>query len=185
VEVRMRWIKRLGIALAVVVGLFFAIGFMLPSAWEVSRSRRIAATPEEIHAFVGDLARWPAWSPFDDEYPDMVMTVSADTTSVGAQRSWTSESMGSGTQTITATDPATGFEFRLHMEGMQPLYGRIAYEPEGDDATVVTWTDHGDLGDSPIDRWFQFALKPMLGASFEKGLAELERVVIAARSGSE
>lgn len=43
----------------------------------------------------------------------------------------------------------------------------------------------GDLGGNPVDRWFRFALEPMLAASFEKGLADLERVVIAARTESD
>ncbi len=171
----MKWFKRLAIGALALVLILLVVGLIMPSAWTVSRSRVIAATPTEIHTYVGDWDKWPEWSPFENEDPGMVITVEGVGTGVGAKRSWTSESMGAGSQTITATDPEKGMSFVLAMDGME-MQGEIAYEvvPEG---TRVTWTDRGDMGGNPFMRLFVPMLEGMLGESFERGLVDLDAAV--------
>ena len=171
----MRWFKRIAAGLLGLVLLLAVVGLLMPSAWEVSRSRVIDASPETIHAAVADWSRWPEWSPFDKEDPDIVFTIDGPATGVGAKRSWTSPQMGDGSQTITSSDPARGMTFVLEMDGMQ-LEGEFVYEVvEG--GTRVTWTDRGDMGANPFMRLMAPALEGMLGDSFERGLENLAGIV--------
>jgi hypothetical protein len=173
--------KALKIALwvvAVLLVVVFGGGMLLSPKWEVTRSRVIAAKPEAIHAYVGDLAKWPQWSPFDHEDPAMVIECGQPSAGVGARRSWRSESMGNGSQTIVTSDPAKGLKLLLEIEGFPSFDVEFAYEPSAG-GTNVTWTDRGDAGGNPINRWFAVMMGPMLGSTFEKGLADLDAAVVA------
>ena len=173
--------KALKIAAWVVVVLLVVVfggGLLLSPKWEVSRSRVIAAPPAAIHAYVGDFAKWPAWSPFEHQDPAIVIDCPPPSSGVGAKRSWKSEKVGNGSQTIVASDPAKGMTFRLDIEGFPPFDGVFDYEPVAG-GTKVTWTDRGDAGGNPINRWFSKLMGPMMGTTFEKGLADLDAAVTA------
>ena len=141
----------------------------------------IAASAADIHPYVEDLAKWPLWSPFDKEDPAIVIDLGTPSRGVGAKRSWRSEKMGNGSMEVLRSDPATGVAFTLTMEGgFEPFEVTFGYAPEPG-GTRVTWTDHGDLGSNPIHRWFGVLMDGMVGGMFEKGLADLETVVVAKR----
>jgi hypothetical protein len=70
--------------------------------------------------------------------------------------------------------------FRLEMEGFEPFEGIFAYERTAA-GTRVTWTDRGDVGGNPLMRWMALAMDPMMGPTFEKGLADLEAAAKAAK----
>lgn len=97
---------------------------------------------------------------------------------VGAKRSWRSEKVGNGSQTIVASDPAKGVKLLLEIEGFPSFDVDFAYEKVAG-GTNVTWTDRGDVGGNPVNRWFARMMGPMLGSTFEKGLADLDAVVTA------
>lgn len=170
---------------AVVVGalvvVFVGGAYLVPSRWEVARSRVIPAPPAEVHAYVGDFAKWPAWSPFDTVDPTMRLVVDGPSAGVGARRSWTSEEMGNGSQTIVASDPSKGAAFDLTIEGFPTFRVDFAYEPAPGGGTKVTWSDRGEMGMNPVHRWFGLFMEPMMGDTFEKGLADLEKAVVAKR----
>ena len=43
--------------------------------------------------------------------------------------------------------------------------------------TRVVWVDAGDLGNNPVNRWFGLFLEKIIGPDFERGLANLKRLV--------
>jgi carbon monoxide dehydrogenase subunit G len=175
--------KVLRVAAWVVAGLLVVVfggGLLLSPKWEVARSRVIAAPPESIHAYVGDLEKWPVWSPFEKEDPAIVIECWQPSAGVGAKRSWRSEKVGNGSQTITASDPAKGLTIRLDIEGFPSFDAIFDYEPVSG-GTRVTWTDRGDAGGNPLNRWFSKLMEPMMGPTFERGLADLDAVVTARR----
>jgi carbon monoxide dehydrogenase subunit G len=155
-------------------------GLLLSPRWEVERSRVIAAPPEAIHPHVDDLAKWPAWSPFEKQDPAMTIEIGTPSSGVGARRSWKSESMGNGSQTIVASDPKKGVAFDLQMEGFPVFRGEFAFEP-AEGGTKVTWSDRGDVGGNPIHRWFALFSDSLMGETFDKGLADLETAVLTKR----
>jgi hypothetical protein len=175
-----KFLKVTAIVVGVLLVVLVAGAYLVPAKWEVTRSRVVPAAPGAIHAYVADFAKWPAWSPFDHEDPEMRITVGATSAGVGAQRSWTSETMGNGSQTIVAADAAKGMACDLAIEGFPTFRVEFAYEPVAG-GTKVTWTDRGESGMNPLHRWFTLLMEPMLGPTFEKGLANLEAAVVAGR----
>ena len=94
--------------------LIILIGFLLPSQWQVSRSIVINKPPQAIYGYVANFKMgWPQWSDFDYQDPGIQYSYSGPIQGLGASRSWISEKMGNGSQTITAADPAKGITFEL------------------------------------------------------------------------
>ena len=169
----MKILKWLAIVVVSVVVLFIGIGFALPGTYEVERSVSIAAPPEKVHSLVGDLERWPDWSPWTDGDPTIETTLGTKTRGVGASQSWTGDS-GSGELTFTSTDPARGVEYDLSFEGgAWTSVAVIAYEPAGP-ATTVRWIMRGDNSGNPVGAWFALMMVGWVGPMFELGLGKLK-----------
>ena len=56
--------------------------------------------------------------------------------------------------------------------------GAIMLEAGGEN-TKVTWSNEGDLGANPINRYFGLMMDRMMGPDFEEGLNNLKRAVEA------
>ena len=51
--------------------------------------------------------------------------------------------------------------------------GQLLLVPEGA-GTRVTWTNEGDMGGSPVNRYFGLLMDRMVGPDFEAGLSNLK-----------
>lgn len=173
--------KKALIALSVLIVAFIAIGFMLPSQWRIERSITINASPERIYPLIANFqTEWPKWSAFDAAYTDSIYTSSGSQEGVGATRSWTSEKMGNGFQTIVKANPQEGIEFELTMENYgTKMVGTIAFSPvEG--GTLVRWIDVGETGNNPIMRWMGFFMDRMMGDMLAQSLQNLKNLAESA-----
>jgi hypothetical protein len=56
--------------------------------------------------------------------------------------------------------------------------GAITLEPAGE-SIRVTWSNEGDLGANPINRYFGLMMDRMMGPDFEEGLNNLKRTIEA------
>ena len=182
------WLKRVGLISAVLFGIVFAVGLLLPTEFTVERTTQINATPETIHHYVGDLARWSVWSPWQAEDPSIETELGDRTSGLGAHQSWTSES-GDGEITFTKVDEQTGIEYDLvFKEGDARLVnlGYIRYRPKGD-STEVIWGMKGDLEEGPLglSGYFAVTMDPMLGGMFERGLAKLKQATESPHTGNQ
>lgn len=174
-----RLLKWVGIVVGGLLAAILVAGFIVPSQWEVERSIVIEAKPAEIDTWVADLAKWPEWSSFDDQDPEMVMTLEGESTGVGARRSWVSPEMGNGAMWIAETDPGKSVRFKLQMEGMEPFDALFSYEAV-DGGTKVVWKDWGDFGSNPFYRLIGSQMDSIVGPTFERGLEQLKAKVEAA-----
>ena len=167
-----KWLKRIGIALGVLVVLAVVVGLLLPSEYSVERSVTIGADPERIHGFVGDLERWPEWTPWLDMDPTIQTVYGENTSGVGASQSWSGES-GSGELTITGWDVDTGVLYDMSFdEGKYMSVGSISYEQVAG-GTKVTWSMEGE-SKGIITRYFGVLMDAMVGPAFEDGLGKLK-----------
>lgn len=168
-------LKILG-GLAVLVLLLVLVAFAFPRQYRIERSLVINAKPEAVLAQVADLSAWKNWGAWQERDPGMKLSYSPKTTGVGAWSAWESKSEGNGKMTITeqtATKVTYGLEFPDM--GTQSI-GSIELQPQTGSIRVV-WTDAGDLGMNPLNRWFGLFLDKLIGPDFEKGLANLKRLV--------
>lgn len=177
----MKWVIRIGIGLLALGVLFLGIGFMLPSQFKIQRSQQIAADADRVYALIAAPAEWKRWTVWNQRDPKMTMSYGGPPAGAGARWRWESKTEGTGEMEFTAADPGRQIAYRLSFPefGMQST-GVLSIAPAPTSGgVVVTWTNEGDMGANPINRWFALAMDRLVGPDFEGGLANLKRVAEA------
>jgi hypothetical protein len=160
------------------VATVFVVGLFCPEYWEVQVSTEIAATSQEIHPWVEDLHRWEEWTHGAATGAEFEVTYEGAERGVGA----IAHSKGTGSDVrweITSSNPETGVWFNEVLQGSVSARGAIQYKARGD-ATLVTWTDRGTLGDSSVFRLANLFMQSTLTKAFQRNLEELRERVEAA-----
>ncbi len=179
----MKLLKILGIVLLLLV----LVGFLLPTGYDIRREVTIQAPAARVHTWVGDLTKWPAWTPWQEHDPTTKVTLGPITTGVGASQTWTSEG-GDGELTFTTCSLAEGvaYELAFIIEGKRvPARSTLRYAERGG-ATTVTWTMQGDAADfmpPVVAGYMNLMMKGAISDEFDKGLAKLEQVVESGGQG--
>jgi uncharacterized protein YndB with AHSA1/START domain len=170
----MRWLKRIAFTLVAIVALLLLIGLLLPSGFKVQRSILIAAPAAKIYPLIADPRQWKNWGVWNRRDPAMAMTYAGADSGAGAKWSWQSKTEGNGEMEFMAAVPDERIDYVLTFPefGMSSR-GQLRLEPEGA-ATRVTWTNEGDMGANPINRYFALMMDRMVGPDFEAGLANLK-----------
>jgi hypothetical protein len=171
----MRIIKKIVVALIVLIVVLAGIGFMLPSAYKVERSVTIAAPADVVFDQVNDLKKNEAWSPWMKNDPSLQITYSGPEAGKGATSTWTSKKSGNGSQTITESVPGKSIATFLDFGQMGNAQGGWAFSEEGG-STKVTQTMAGDAGKNPFRHLMNLAMDKMIGKYFEQGLNSLKDV---------
>ncbi|MHC5210669.1 MAG: SRPBCC family protein [Planctomycetota bacterium] len=176
--------KKFVMGLLVLLLILVAIGLIAPKDYAVERSVTIAATSEAVHAFVGDLTKWPEWTPWIEDDPSIETTYGAQSTGVGASQSWTGED-GAGELTFTKCDPTEGiaYDMAFIMEDTRvPAKSSMTYHSVDGGHTEVVWTIEGSWkGAVPpvLDGWMKILSPWMIGGGFDRGLTKLKSKVEA------
>ncbi len=176
---RSRRIKRilanLFVAVLAFLTLVLLVGLFLPHQYHVERTIDIRARPEVIYADLANLRRWPEWTVWNERMdPSVQFTYESPDTGAGAAYRWTGNKLGRGQLKLTNANPTNGVDFQLEFDdGSMTSTGTIRFTPEGE-AVRVVWVNEGDLGKSPINRYFGLWMDSMLGDQFDKGLANLK-----------
>jgi uncharacterized protein YndB with AHSA1/START domain len=106
----------------------------------------------------------------------MEISYSPFSSEIGAWSQWKSKSQGDGKMTISAVRPPEYFEYRMDFTDMNMVStGTMGLKPvEG--GTRVSMTMEGNLGRSPVNRWFGVFMGRLVGPDFDEGLANLKRI---------
>ena len=156
-------------------------GLVMPTTYAIEKEITIDATPAEIHAYVGDLKKWPEWTAWEQEDDPIETTYGEKTTGVGASQSWTSKD-GDGKLTITEWDVATSIAYEMAFiteHGRAPAICAMTYATESD-KTTVTWTMRGDVADfmAPVLSGLMTPfMKGSIGGMFDQGLSNLKKKI--------
>jgi uncharacterized protein YndB with AHSA1/START domain len=170
----MRILKRIVVALLLLIVGAAAIGLLLPSHFKVERSVGISAPPEKVYALLEAPHEWKKWTVWNQRDPNMQLTYSGPEKGQGAGWAWQSKSEGSGSMEFTRAEPAKLIEYRLSFpEFNMSSAGKLELTATGNN-TKVTWTNEGDLGMNPVSRYFGLAMDSMVGGDFEAGLKNLK-----------
>jgi len=166
---------RIGIGIVAATVLAAVVGLFLPSTFEVEKTVVIKATPDHIHEFTGDLARWPEWAPWLMEDPSLVVTFGDQTTGVGASQTWVGDS-SDGALILTHCDPDWGIAYKMAInKKTYTSTGSLQYRPVAG-GTEVVWNMIGDNGNNIMARYFAGLMPSLIGPQFEEGLARLKLV---------
>ncbi len=158
---------------------FFAfvliIAALLPAKYRIERSIMINAKPEKVFWQIADINNFIEWNPWVKREPDAKTTLSETRRGVGASWLWEGNKIGSGKLSIIKVDEfesiETKVEFFKPWEGLN--YGFWNIRSMGD-STEVNWVFEGKFS-YPFERFMYFYIDDMMGADFEKGLANLKK----------
>jgi len=173
-------LKKILYAVAAIVGVLVAVGFVLPRQVHVERSVSIARPATEVFPLTNSLSRFNDWSPWADIDPAAKITFAGPDSGVGASMHWTGNSkVGTGTDTIveSVADRHVGLE--LEFSGRDKARSSIELVPAGG-GTTVTWTFDMDAGVGPVGRYFGLLMDKFIGPDYERGLGRLKSLAEAA-----
>lgn len=175
-------LKKIGIALLLVLVVFISIVVSRPSHFHVERSARIAAPPSVVFSFIDDFRRWQSWSPWEKLDPGMQREYSGAEQGKGAVYEWSgNDEVGKGRMRIIESQPPSTVAITL--EFLEPWQATNAtlfdIRPDGD-GTRVTWgmdAEHGFLFKA-VGLFMD--MDSMVGKDFEAGLDNLAQAAQAA-----
>ena len=171
-----RLLKTLIVVLIILIVAFVVIGLMLPTDFLVSRSIIIDAPADRIHSNLNDLNKWPQWSPWVENDPNLKITVGDISSGVGATQSWVSKD-GNGSLVFTSSDPAKGINYDVEFnEGQYRCKSNFIYVPNNE-GTEVIWEMSGNMDTPVIGGYFAAKMDSWVGREFEKGLSNLKEIV--------
>ena len=169
-------LKRILVALLVLVAGVLVYATTKPDTFSVSRSATIQAPPERIYAALADFHRWPDWSPWEKLDPAMKRTYGGAATGRGATYAWEGDGKaGAGRMEIIDAQPNA--RLGIQLDFVKPIEGHNRAEfvltPQGN-ATKVDWTMRGPA--PYVSKLMQVFvnLDTMIGQDFEAGLANLK-----------
>lgn len=170
-------LKKILIAAVVLVVLVVAVGFLLGSAFKVTRKVTIQADVAKVHELCGELRNWPKWAPWQEDDPTIVTTFGPTTTGVGASQTWTGKD-GNGELTLTKCDPATGVAYDMTFidgDTRIPSKSWMSYTPSAG-GVEVEWGIEGDFGVmGMMGGYLGTFADSLMGPMFDKGLTKLKQ----------
>lgn len=173
----LKWTLGILILLGVLLG---AGSLLLPGRTHVERSITIERPPAEVFATLNSFRRFNEWSPWFAADPQAKYTYEGPAEGVGAGMRWSgNQAVGSGSQRITESRAPERVVVALDFDG-HPSVATYTLTAEGAGATRVTWAFDTEHGYNPISRWFGLLFDRMLGADYERGLAQLKTLSEAA-----
>jgi uncharacterized protein YndB with AHSA1/START domain len=173
----MKWFGRVALGLLVVVGLLLGIGLLLPSGFKVQRGLEIAAAPDRIYPLIADPREWKRWSVWNRRDPAMAMEYGGAASGAGARWAWKSATEGNGEMEFTHAVPDERIDYALTFPDMgMRSRGQLRLERTAA-GTRVTWTNEGDMGANPVNRYFALFMDRLVGPDFEGGLGNLKALV--------
>lgn len=178
--------RKSGLVWKIVLLLLLSVAGLLgyiasrPNDYRVERSATMAATPEAIFEQVNNFHNWDHWSPWAKLDPNAKNSFSGPDAGEGAMFAWSgNDKVGEGSMTILASEPSRHLKIRLDFT--KPMQDTATtefhLEPAGDQ-TKVTWSMSGKSPNFAAKViCFFMNMEKMIGAEYEKGLANLRRRV--------
>jgi len=175
----MKWLIRTILGLVVLGVVLLAIGLVLPAHFRIERAVSINAPADKVYSLVVDPREWKRWTVWNQRDPAMKINYGGPTAGVGARWAWESKTEGNGVMEFTEalSNQRIGYKLSFADYGMQSA-GVMAIAPVGN-GVRVSWTNEGEMGANPINRWFGLLMDRMVGKDFEAGLANLKKLAEA------
>jgi uncharacterized protein YndB with AHSA1/START domain len=169
-------LKKISMALIVVIVVILGIALMQPDSFKVQRSATIKGPPAKVMGYLNDFHQWMAWSPWEKLDPNMQRTFQGAASGKGAVYAWSgNDEVGQGRMEIIDNEMPTRLAIKLDFIKPFESSNRTEFvlQPQGD-ATVVTWTMTGPSQFITKLMSVFVSMDKMIGKDFEKGLAQLK-----------
>ena len=142
--------------------------------FSLSRSTRVHASPDRIHALLDDFREWQKWSPWEGVDPDLDREYAGPDHGVGSAYHWAgNKKAGEGEMAITESTPTSVVVDLVFLKPFKATnVTRFDLAPVGD-ATDVTWTMTGTRS-AIMSVGGKLFFDKAIGKDFERGLADLK-----------
>jgi uncharacterized protein YndB with AHSA1/START domain len=170
-------LKKIAVAVALLIAVGVAVVALQPSQFRVARSTAVDAPPAVVFAQVNDLHRFQGWSPWAERDPAARIRFEGPPAGTGATFRWEgNREVGKGSLTITESRPHERILMRLDFVEPFEVSNRVefSFEPRGA-RTDVTWSMSGENGFAAKAVGLLIDMDAMVGGDFEKGLAALKQ----------
>lgn len=169
-------IKRLLLAVAIVIAGVLLYAATLPDSFRVARSTTVKAPPDKVYPLIADFRQWPQWSPWEKLDPAMKRSYGGPPQGAGASYAWSGTGdVGQGRMEIVRATPPTQVDIQLDF--IEPMASRnltvFTLAPQAD-GTRVEWVMQGPSGYLTKLMTVFVSIDKMIGKDFEAGLANLK-----------
>ena len=173
----MRILKIIGIFIVLVIALYLVACMMGPKRVDAERSTTINAPVSLVYNTITDLATWKDWSYWTVQDTGMQITYGDKTSGLGANYRWVDGKGETGKMEIVEAEPNQRMKSQIQF-GNWPGYSNGEWTlTEGEEGVNVSWHMTNDTDIPFLARAFLIKMDDMIGADFEKGLANLKEYV--------
>ena len=179
-------LRKILLALVVLIAGFVAFVATRPAEFRVERSARVAAPPAVVFDQIDDFTAWQQWNPWQKLDPAQKTTLEGPATGVGAAYSWEgNDQVGKGRMEILEVTPGEKVVWSLHFIAPWEATNKveISVAPDGE-GSKVRWLMTGTNDFMSKEFGVFMDMDEMVGADFEQGLKNLDAVSQAAAKAS-
>jgi hypothetical protein len=171
-------LKKILIALVVLIAAFAGYVAMQPDDLLIQRQATIAAPPAAVFEQVNDLHKWDAWSPWAKMDPQAKIGFEGPASGKDAAFTWSgNDKIGEGRMTIVDSRPTELVD--INVAFTKPFENtsssKFEFKPDANQ-TLVTWSMGGRQNFIEKAMCIVFNGKKMIGDEMEKGLSNLKTV---------
>lgn len=168
-------VQKLIVAIAALIVLLIMIGLALPRHVRVVASLEIDARPATVFALVNDFHRASLWLPALESDPNARIVYAGPERGVGATLTWDGLVLGTGTQSITASQPHEHISTTINAG--EPGEAKTWFDfVDTGTATVVSWGFEADYGYNLVGRYAALLLTGVIRQDHERGLRKLRDI---------
>ena len=172
----MKILKKVGIALAALIGLILIAGIFVDKEVDTAQSIVIDAPVAAVFNEVNDFSNWESWSPWKEMDSTLQITLGEKFVGEGGSYSWTAEVVGNGDMSIVSSTPNESLKTKVNFGDEGSADGSWTFE-EVEGGTKVTWGIHAPFP-YPMNVMLLFMdMKGDINKSFSRGLELLKEVV--------
>jgi len=168
-------VKKIVIAVVVLLAGLLLYAATRPDTFEVRRAVVIQAPPQKVYPLIEDFHRWTVWSPWEKLDPDLQRTYSGPDAGEGATYAWSGNGKaGAGQMRITRSEAQ---RVTIDLDFEKPFkasnVAEFVLQPVGG-STEVTWRMTGKQGFMHKLMGTVMNMDAMVGRDFEAGLQALK-----------
>ena len=169
-------VKSFALIAVAIIGCVLLFASSKPATFQVERSIRIKASPEDVFVLINDFHNWDGWSPWTQKDPAMKIVHSGARSGMGAVYEWVgNRDVSSGRMEIIDMSPLSKIIIQLDIAEPFAAQNVVEFSLEPIAERVeTTWRTHGPM--SFIAKSFSLFsnMDTMFGPDFESGLENLK-----------
>ena len=165
-------------ALVLAIAAILLIASTRPDDFQVSRTRTIAAPPEQVFPLIANLRRMNTWNPFALRDPASTVSYTGPDAGKGTTHTFNGKKSGVGSIEVLEAHAPTTIVMRLIMTKPFKADNRVAFtlKPNSGGTTDVTWTMGGKQPLFAKAMTLFIDCDRMVGRDFDAGLDSLKRM---------